>query len=364
MKLPAGRHIACLCTLMAFVVGLICAAGGQPVQPDAATATMHRLSIDLPALVAMRESIRRSLEELGREPCDQDAIANLGRALEKAGYRREAANAQVRYSETCGGHAPSLTRAVNVLLRLSDYEEATRIATEIIKLEPFDDNGYFLRAVAYDRGGQPKKAIDDYVTAIELFGDKAKISSASYLGMARNYEKLDLFCDAIVPIEAWVSLNPARYDNSQTRTMIAEYTAKGGCKAAATGKEVFRSPRPHGIINVPVAINGVRGNMLLDTGATFVTLTAAFAEKAKVDIDQDSRFKLHTANGIIDVKRGRAATVQLRSLQANDVPIAVGTDAKQISINGADGLLGMSFLSRFTVSIDAQSATISGRKPR
>ena len=364
MRLPAVHHAACLSTLIASIIGLSTAASGQVVDSETNAATMRRLSIDLPVLVTMTQSVRKPLEELGREPCDQDAIANLARALEKAGYRREAANAQVRYSETCGGHAPSLARAVNVLLRLSDYEEAARVATDLIKLEPFNDNGYFLRAVAYDRSGMEKKAIDDYVTAIELFGDKAKISNASYMGMARNYEKLNLFCDAIVPIEAWVSLNPARNDNSQMRTIIADYTAKGGCAAVASGKEVFRSPRPHGIINVPVAINGVRGNMLLDTGATFVTLTGAFAEKAKVDIDQDSRLKLHTANGIIDVKRGRATTIQLRSLEAKDVPIAVGTDAKQISVNGADGLLGMSFLSRFTVSIDAQTVTVSGRKSR
>jgi clan AA aspartic protease (TIGR02281 family) len=364
MGLPVSRYAAWLCILMTFSIGFSLTASSQVVDSETTAATMRRLSIDLPALVTMTQSIRRPLEELGREPCDQDAIANLGRALEKAGYRREAANAQVRYSETCGGHAPSLARAVNVLLRLSDYEEAARVATDLIKLEPFNDNGYFLRAVAYDRGGLPRKAIDDYVTAIELFGNKAKISSASYFGIARDYEKLNLFCDAIVPIEAWVSLNPARNDNSQTRSMIAEYTAKGGCKAAAGGKEVFRSPRPHDTVRVPVIINGVHGNMILDTGATFVTLTAAFAQKAKVDIDQDSRLKLHTANGIVDVKRGRAATVQLRSLQAKDVPVAVHTDAKQLSIDGTDGLLGMSFLSRFTVSIDAQTVTVTSRRSR
>jgi clan AA aspartic protease (TIGR02281 family) len=364
MRIPAGRHAACLGTLVTFVIGLCVAASGQPVDPNATAATQRRLSIDLPASVTQTDWIGKPLEELAREPCDQEAIANLGQRLEAAGYRREAANAQVRYSETCGGHAPSLARAVNVLLRLSDYEEATRIATELIELEPFSDNGYFLRAVAYDRAGQSRKAIDDYATAIELFGDKSKISSASYMGMAHNYEKLNLFCDAIVPIEAWVSLNPARNDNSQTRTIIADYTAKGGCQTAASGKEVFRSPRPHATVRVPVAINGVRGTMILDTGATFVTLTVAFAKKAKVDIDQDRRLKMHTANGIVEAKRGRAATIQLRSLEAKDVPIAVSTDAKQTLIDGADGLLGMSFLSRFTVSIDAQSVTVSGRKAR
>ena len=58
------------------------------------------------------------------------------------------------------------------------------------------------------------------------------------------------------------------------------------------------------------------------------------------------------------------ATIQLRSLKADDVPVAVPTDAKQTLIDGTDGLLGMSFLSRFRVSIDAQSVTVSGRESK
>jgi aspartyl protease family protein len=367
MRLSAISRCAACVSLLTSVVGFTIEASGQSapaVGADATAATMRRLSIDLPASVARTDSIRKPLEELGREPCDQDAIASLGTALEKAGFRREAATAQVRYSETCGGHAPSLRSAVNVLLTLSDHDGAVRVATDLIKLEPFNDNGYFLRAVAYDGLGSLRQAIDDYTTAIELFGHKDRISSVSYLAMARDYEKLGQFCDAIAPIEAWVSLNPARNDTSQARAIIADYTAKGGCAAAATGKEVFKTPRPHGTVRVPVAVNGVRGTMILDTGATFVTLTAVFAQKAKVQIDPDSRLKIHTANGIAEMKRGRAATIQLRSLQAKDVAVVAQTDAKQTSIDGADGLLGMSFLSRFRVSIDAQTVTVSGRSSK
>jgi clan AA aspartic protease (TIGR02281 family) len=358
-------RIILICLPIAASIGINMPAGSQTgAGPDTILATMNRLAIELPMGVARAESVRKPLEELAREPCDQDAIANLGRALEKAGYRREAATAQVKFSETCGGHAPSLRSAANVLLTLSDYDGAARVASGLIKLEPFSDNGYYLRALAYDRGGSPEKAIDDYVTAIELFGDKGKISSVGYLAMARNYERLNQFCDAILPIEAWVSLNPARNDTTQTRTIVADYTAKGGCAAAVGKEEVFRVPRPHGTVKVPVAINGVRGNLILDTGATFVTLTAMFAQKAKVQVDQDSRVRLHTANGTTEGKRGRATTVQLRSLQAKDVPIVVQIDAKQAPGDGSDGLLGMSFLSRFRVSIDAQAVTVSNRKSR
>jgi predicted aspartyl protease len=83
-----------------------------------------------------------------------------------------------------------------------------------------------------------------------------------------------------------------------------------------------------------------------------------------VQVDQDSRVRLHTANGTTEGKRGRAATIQLRSLQAKDVPIVVQTDVKQAPGDGSDGLLGMSFLSRFRVSIDAQAVTVSNRKSK
>jgi len=136
----------------------------------------------------------------------------------------------MRYSETCDGHAPSLRSAVNILLMLTDYGTAVVVSSKLIELEPFNDNGYFLRAVANGRGGSSQKAIDDYTTAIELFGNKQTISSVSYLGMARSYEKLGQFCDAITPIETWVALNrratiPARRARS-SRPIAARANAR------------------------------------------------------------------------------------------------------------------------------------------
>ena len=65
------------------------------VGPDI-VATMERLAIKLPAEIAGSEPVKRPLEELTRERCDHKAIATLGTELDKAGYRREAANAHVQ----------------------------------------------------------------------------------------------------------------------------------------------------------------------------------------------------------------------------------------------------------------------------
>lgn len=364
----SAREIAAVATaLLLLAVALPAAAQGVRAARDAATVdTMDRLGINVPGVIFNNEPVKSPLEALSREPCDQKAIEELGTALEKTGYRREAANAHIAFSATCPGHyAPSLRTAVNILLGLSDYKQAEQVANNLIALEPYNDNGYYLRALAHDRAGEFKPAIDDYVTAIELFGNKNQISSASYLAMARAYEKLGQFCDAVLPIEAWVSINPARNDTTQTRAIIADYTAKGHCQAAGQGgDEVFRMARPGSLVRLPVSINGVQGNFVLDTGATFVSLTASFAQKAKVAIDADSSVKIHTANGLGDAKEGRAATIQLRSLSAKDVPVVVQTDAKAAYGDGVDGLLGMSFLSHFKVSVDTQAVHISSRKAK
>jgi len=307
---------------------------------------------------AANASVRLPLEELSRERCDRQAIFDLARALQTAGYRREAAKVHVTFSGMCGGYAPSLRRAANVLLELSDFSGAETVSSELIELEPLYDNGYYLRALARDGSGLAEKALDDYVTAIELVGDKDRIFSTSYFNMARLYEKLGRFCDAVLPIEAWVSLNP-KHDTSQTRTIIASYMTKGRCATGTRGSaEVFAVARPNDTVNLPVTINGVRGTLVLDTGATFVSLKSSFAQKAGVEINQESTVRLRTANGIVDGKRGRAQTIQLRSLLAKDVPIVV--QAGEYGA-GIDGLLGMSFLSRFIINIDAKRVRISHR---
>jgi aspartyl protease family protein len=344
------------------LVTTCCAQAPASTKSDV-TATMARFAIDLPQNVAASTAIRGPLEELGRERCDQEAILQLSNALAQAGYRREAAVADVNFSSQCGGYAPALREAINVLLKLSDFSTAESIASNLIKLEPFQDNGYFLRALARDGRKSYKSAIEDYVTAIELFGNKEHISSVSYYYMARAYEKLGQFCDAMLPIEEWVALDPSRNQTSQTQAILSDYASKGGCAAATSGRtEVFPAPHGGALVKVPVTINGVNATFILDTGASFVVLKDSFAKKANVDIDQGSTVQIHTANGIASAKLGRARTVQLRSLKAADVPLVVEADSS--ATFGADGLLGLSFLSRFDLSINGRTVRIAASKPR
>jgi tetratricopeptide (TPR) repeat protein len=164
------RSIAGVLAIRSLIVLLMALVGGglptiSPAQAYELDDVLERLDIMLPVSIAHMSSVRRPLEELQRERCDRAAIANLADALQKLGRRREAATAQLNFSRSCDSDAASVRRAVNILLQLNDHAEVVSAATELIKLEPYSDNGYFLRALGHDRGGNCNKAIDDYATA-------------------------------------------------------------------------------------------------------------------------------------------------------------------------------------------------------
>jgi clan AA aspartic protease (TIGR02281 family) len=331
--------------------------------PDPVMQVLNDLGIgELPVVVSTSRPVARHIETLARERCDREAVVAFAESLKQAGYRREGARALVRFSENCGGYTDALRRAANILMDLSDWGGAAAVASKIVAEQPHSDNGYYLRAVANDKAGKLNEAIDDYLTAIALFADKERISSVGYFAASRAYEKLGQFCDAIVPLEAWVALNPLRNDNSRTQAVIGTLRSKGQCaeKAFATD-ETIPITRSGQVVTVAATVNGTKGIFIIDTGATFVSLRQSFAERAKVAVDATSKVRLHTANGIVEASRGKAALIELKRVQATEVPVVVQSDKTGSYGARVDGLLGMSFLARFDVTIDRRSVRIRSR---
>ena len=347
-----------LAVLLLFCVNRLAAADNDALRP-----VLDRLGIAPPSEVANQPTIAQKLDELRREPCDQTAIFQLQKALDDAGYRREAANALIHFSEHCGDNAAALRRAANILFSLTDYQQMAQVSGKIIQVLPDNDNGYYLRALAYDGLKDYHRAIADYVTSIELFFDKSRIASVGYMHMSDDYAALGQYCETMRPIREWIALNPARNDTSQTRFILAGLARKGHCTAEASinGGETIIASGGGKVINVVVQVNGTRGRFLLDTGATFVSVRRSFATAAKLVVREESQIELHTANGIGKAVLGRADTVELGKLQAHDVTVAVQSDTDGAYGRGIDGLLGMSFLSRFDVKLDEHAVTIRAR---
>jgi clan AA aspartic protease (TIGR02281 family) len=104
------------------------------------------------------------------------------------------------------------------------------------------------------------------------------------------------------------------------------------------------------VVTARAEINGVTGVFIIDTGASYVSIRTNFAERAKIPRD-GNEIKLATANGLAKGKLSKADTVSLGKLVAKDVPVVVQAVDEKSFGPGVDGLLGLSFLSRFEMQV-------------
>jgi clan AA aspartic protease (TIGR02281 family) len=98
-------------------------------------------------------------------------------------------------------------------------------------------------------------------------------------------------------------------------------------------------------------VNNVAGTLILDTGATFVSITSRFALKAGVATESDNQVIMKTVGGKSLADIGYANSISVGKAAAFGVATAVMRDDGDPFGNGVDGLLGMSFLSRFNVRL-------------
>jgi aspartyl protease family protein len=241
------------------------------------------------------------------------------------------------------------------LFDLADYEQVIGIMTDLIGVRPESGTYRYLRARSLTGAKRYDEALTDYANTIELQHDQRKLGEWVFMEMAAAYASLKQYCLAITPIQTWVAIDPSNRDTPKARKLIFDYSRQGNCQLRyAVGSDIF--PRTsENTIQVRVSVNGNAGTFILDTGASFVTVTSSFALRSKVDVSQQS-IQTQTANGVAESLLGKAASVRIGRAEAADVAILVQDRSLG---RGIDGLLGMSFLSRFDLSIGRREWKLS-----
>jgi clan AA aspartic protease (TIGR02281 family) len=111
-------------------------------------------------------------------------------------------------------------------------------------------------------------------------------------------------------------------------------------------------------ILVPARVNGTSvGVFILDTGATYTSLSSALARQLGVTTSGNSTVRLATANGVIQAPLAVLDEVDIGGAVAKHIP-AVIHDLPGMPATIA-GLLGMSFLERFRMNLDISSGVIT-----
>lgn len=97
-------------------------------------------------------------------------------------------------------------------------------------------------------------------------------------------------------------------------------------------------------------LNGVKATVLVDTGATDVSISQKLANE--LGIQSNAATRTQTANGEAVVYMTRLASIKLGAIEATDVAAIIAPDL------GEDMLLGMSFLNRMDVRLYKGTMTI------
>lgn len=111
-------------------------------------------------------------------------------------------------------------------------------------------------------------------------------------------------------------------------------------------------PEPNGNYLVDGSINGHAVKFVVDTGASFLSLTAEVAAAFGVT-DCKAGSKTATANGVVDTCMGTAKQITFGNLQLNDVEISIVPNL------AGNPLLGMNVLSKFRVDTSNHVMRIS-----
>ena len=109
-------------------------------------------------------------------------------------------------------------------------------------------------------------------------------------------------------------------------------------------------PDGQGHLLADVLINNtVHASLVVDTGSPVIMLTSAFIKKLDLDLSQSNKGYVELLNGKYKAAEVSLNSVKLGDAQAQDVGATVLLEnAKEIN----DGLLGLSFLSKFHFTLD------------
>jgi aspartyl protease family protein len=312
----------------------------------------------LDAAATNDRKLSSELAVLQKEPCDKQAIFQASIALENSGATRASAEMLKGFAGACPDSDGELYHASELYYLLGDYDTAVKISSDIIDYKPDAQDVYFIRAKAEQGLKRYAAAIEDYATLIRLVSDTKSIVSEVFTRMSDSYEKLGRPCEAIGPLQTYIALDSQIRSTPPLLRRIATLAAEGNC-TLAYARGTARVPlRASGVSTIKVEVHGVEGTFIVDTGASFMTLSRRFAAQVKPRMLTTGSVQLQTANGTFSATLATLNSVKLAGLSASAVPAIVASNSLG---DNTDGLLGMSFLSRFTIIIRGHEMQLSAK---
>lgn len=228
--------------------------------------------------------------------------------------------------------------------RDGEYLKAMLAFERVLERQPENVNAHYYRALAQEHLGRMQEALQDYRYVSEHGREEKVVAYAQgRLSALTNTDGVKVRMGALSPFG----------NNSAIPIRIAL-----PAPSHSTAKMVQLKPSRNALILNAQLINQHRqtqGDLIVDTGATYTSISHEMAENLGLDLVNCPKVTITTANGRIEVPRVTIDTLNVNGLEAHNVEATVIPVHPGSSFSG---LLGLSFLKQFIVTIDVQAGSL------
>ncbi len=208
--------------------------------------------------------------------------------------------------------------------------------------------GAFEEGLNYFEGGHYRWALEKFVEAV----DQAPRDPQRAWYVAESYR---LIGDAAAAAHVYRQILRAA---PQSPLGIASRQALDSLGEPSAAVVSLPFERRGTAILLPARVNGTPvGYFILDTGATYASLSASLASQLGITASSNATVRLATASGVIQAPLALVDEVDVGGAVARHVPTVIH-DLPGMP-PGIAGLLGMSFLERFRMSLDLAGGVLT-----
>ena len=187
--------------------------------------------------------------------------------------------------------------------------------------------------LALNLGASTALAADPAVTVIALFADKALLQVGEQQKIVNKGETFEgVLLESASGRGAVVVIDGKRQKLGLNQSIAGNFK-----KRDRTRMKIY--PDSLGMYYVKGKINGVATRFLVDTGATFVTLSGNHANRLKIDYRKGKYSSAQTASAVVPVWQIRLASVSIGGIELKNVEATVIAGEQPFDV-----LLGNSFL--------------------
>ncbi|EYF02437.1 putative peptidase aspartic family [Chondromyces apiculatus DSM 436] len=281
---------------------------------------------------------------LKKEPCDRKKAEQLAGYLLDAGDNRAVIQRAADFLAKCGQNSRLSTLSSQAHQNLGEWEQAARDLTPLVEAEPFNPFHRAFRARAYQQQGNLEAAAADFNQALLLYPKAFDLPTE----LATVYDKQGKHCEAASVLRQLLFNHAASAPAEALQARIADHEQKGGCATTGAKRAVFRMAQGRDYFQAQVRLGEagpgeITAPFIIDTGASYVTFTRALADRLGLKLAGAQTVQLRTANGQRTGYLTLLPAVAVEGLEARKVPAVIVDELSP----GVDGLLGLSFLTRF-----------------